>query len=201
MAIWFKIALALNLVYWTIFFYLLSRRRWNFAALAIGVFHMLFAALVSVAPIRSLLDADYIGYGVGLIQVEKRAVVIPATLILGWALASAWIVVGRGKGPWMKLVMIGNIFLALNLGISILLDNPQNWKFQLGEYFTVTGIAGLLVLLCLFTLPFVASAIWAAGRVKSGGTAPPLVSDVAKQRKAPDKDKNNNEYRCAESRV
>ena len=74
MAIWFQIALALNVIYWAVFFYLLSRRRWNAPALAVGIFHMLFAAVISVAPIRSLLDPDYIGYGLGVIHFEKRAV-------------------------------------------------------------------------------------------------------------------------------
>src|SRR5688500_15396702 len=90
MAIWFQIALALNVIYWAVFFYLLSRRRWNAPALAVGIFHMLFAAVISVAPIRSLLDPDYIGYGLGVIHFEKRAVALPAALILGWALAAAW---------------------------------------------------------------------------------------------------------------
>ena len=29
MAIWFKLAIAANLIYWTVFFLLLSRRRWT----------------------------------------------------------------------------------------------------------------------------------------------------------------------------
>ena len=49
MAIWFQIALVLNLIYWTIFLYLLSRRRWTGLGLAVGIFHMFFASLVSVA--------------------------------------------------------------------------------------------------------------------------------------------------------
>src|SRR6266850_8351821 len=142
MAIWFQIALALNIIYWSIFFYLLSRRRWNASALVVGVFHMLFAAVVSVAPIRSLLDPDYMGYGLGVIHFEKRAVALPATLILGWALAAAWVAVGKARGRWMSLVMVGDLFFALSMGVSILLDDPKNWTFQLGEHFTATRISG-----------------------------------------------------------
>src|SRR5438128_11465172 len=116
MAIWFQIALVLNVIYWAVFFYLLSRRRWNVPALAVGIFHMLFAAVVSVAPIRSLLDPDYIGYALGVLHFEKRAVALPAVLILGWALAAAWVAVGMGRGRWMRLIMVGDIFLALSLG-------------------------------------------------------------------------------------
>ena len=52
MAIWFWLALASNVVVWSIFFYQLSRRRWNVAALIVGILHMLFSVVLSVAPFR-----------------------------------------------------------------------------------------------------------------------------------------------------
>jgi hypothetical protein len=200
MAIWFQIALVLNIIYWSVFVYLLSRRRWNISALAVGIFHMLFAAVVSVVPIRSLLDPNYVGYGLGVIHFEKRAVALPAALILGWALAAAWVAIGRGRGRWMRIVMVGDLFVALSIGVSILLDGSQNWKFQLGEHFTANGVAGLLMLLCFFTLPFIASAIWAARRTQPGGTAPPLASNTREER-AEERGKNQNDFRYSESRV
>lgn len=202
MAIWFQIAMVLNIIYWAVFLYLLSRRRWNFPALATGIFHMLFAAVVSVAPIRSLLDPDYAGYAVGVIHFEKRAVALPAALILAWALATAWIAVGKGRGQWMRLVMVGDLFFALSLGISIILDGPQNWTFQLGENFTATGVAGLSILLCFFTLPFIVSAIWAASRTRTGGTAPPLAANAEGKRRGSEKeDRNTDGFRYSENRV
>jgi hypothetical protein len=202
MAIWFQIALVLNVIYWAVFFYLLSRRRWNFPALAVGIFHMLFAAVVSVAPIRSLLDPDYGGYGLGVIHFEKRAVALPAALILGWALVAAWVAVGKGRGPWMRLVMLGDLFFGLSLGISLLVDNSQDWKFQLGEHFTASGMAGLLILLGFFTLPFIVSALWAASRTRTGGTAPPLASNMEEKSGLLEKDtKNTNSFRYSESRA
>ncbi len=102
----------------------------------------------------------------------------------------------------MKLVMIGDLFLALSLGVSILLDRSQNWKFQLGEHFTATGAAGLLILLCFFTLPFIASAIWAARRSQTGGTRPPVASHALEEGRASKKDgKDINGSRYSESRV
>jgi hypothetical protein len=202
MAIWFQIALVLNVIYWAVFFYLLSRRRWNLSALAVGIFHMLFAGIVSVAPIRSLLDPDYIGYGLGVIHFEKRAVAIPAALILGWALAAAWVAIGKGKGRWMRLVMVGDLFLALSMGVSIIFDRSENWKFQLGQSFTATGVAGLLILLCFFTLPFILSAIWAARRTRTGGTTPPLASNLEEKRRDSEKEgKNTDGFRYSQSRV
>src|SRR6185369_3360013 len=170
MAVWFKIALVLDLIYWAVFLYLLSRRRWTGPGLAIGLFHMIFASIVSVAPIRSLLDPDYVGYGLGVLHFEKRAVAFPAAVILSWALASAWLAVGKGSGRWMTLIMLGDLFLGLSMCASLVLDDSQNWKFQLGEQFTAAGVTGLLILLCLFTLPFFVSAIWAATRIRTNGS-------------------------------
>lgn len=202
MAIWFQIALVLNLVYWVVFFYLLSRRRWNVPALAVGIFHMLFAAVISVAPIRSLLDPDYIGYGLGEIHLEKRAVVIPAALILAWALSSAWIAVGKGRGRWMRVILVGDLFFALSMAVSILLDDSQDWTFQLGEHFKVTGVVGLVILLGFFTLPFVVSAVWAATRTRKGGTAPPFTPDSEeKRRRIRTEDDKTNGFRFAEIRL
>jgi len=173
MAIWFKIAIPLNILYWAVFFYLLSRRRWSWSALAVGIFHMLFAGVCSVAPIRSLIDPDYIGFGVGMIQFEGRAVALPAALILGWALFSAWSAVGKGSGRLMTLIAVGDILLSLSLGASILQDSAA-WKLQFGEHLTIDGYAGATVLLLLFTLPLVLSALWAVRRARFRGTPPPI---------------------------
>jgi hypothetical protein len=70
MTIWLWIALVSNVVYWGIFFFLVSHRRWTKASLAVGVLHMIFASLLVVAPIRSLIDPNYIGYSIGFIRFE-----------------------------------------------------------------------------------------------------------------------------------
>ncbi len=98
--------------------------------------------------------------------------------------------------------MVGDLFFALGMGVAILLDDSQNWKFQLGEHFTATGIAGLLILLCFFALPFVASAIWAASRTRTDGTAPPLASSTQEDHGGSEKEgKNTDGFRYSESRV
>ena len=191
MAIWFQIALVLNLIYWTVFLYLVSRRRWTGLGLAVGAFHMFFASVVSVAPIRSILDPDYVGYGLGVLHFEKRAVAFPAAVILIWALASAWLAVGKGKGHWMRLVMVGDLFVALSISLSLALDDSQNWTFQLGEHFTAAGVAGLLILICLFTLPFIASAIWAATSTRTDGPKPPLIPSKDEAHRESEQDDTN----------
>jgi hypothetical protein len=178
MSIWLWVFVISNIVYWSIFIYLLTRRRWDAPALTVGVLHMLFASLIVAAPIRSFFDPDYIGYQLGIVRFEGRWAVLPATLFLVWALSSAWIAIDCGRGRWMKLLAVGDILFALNLGGGFLLDlvrgDLAESRIQGGEFFTLSGIVAALIPLLLFALPFAASAVWAARRAHSGGTTPPL---------------------------
>jgi hypothetical protein len=203
MANWFWMALALNAVVWSIFFYQLSRRRWNVAALIVGILHMLFSLVPSVAPFRSFLDPNYPGLGLGFLRFEGMMATLPATLIFAWALAAAWLAISKGRGRWMTLVVVGDIFLALNFGGSTLLEGrSDNWRIELGEGRSITGLAGASVLLLIFTLPFVASAIWAARRSRSNGTSLPLNPDLQEKRdRTEDQTKDINSFRFSESLV
>lgn len=201
MAIWFKLAIPLNILYWAVFFYLLSRRRWNGAALAVGIFHMLLAGVFSVAPIRSLIDPDYIGLGVGLINFQGWAVPLPAAMLLGWCLVAAWLAVGKGSGRAMTLIAVGDILLAGSLGGSILLDSSQ-WKLQFGEHLTIEGYAGAVILLLLFTLPLILSAFWAVRRARLDGNPPPLADAKPEDRHdSDDKGRGNNNLRFSQTSV
>jgi hypothetical protein len=71
-------------------------------------------------------------------------------------------------------IAAGDILFALNMGGSLLLGNAGDWTLQLGEYLTISGVAGLFILLFLFTGPFVASAIWAISSSGSDGTKGPF---------------------------
>jgi hypothetical protein len=206
MSVWLWVVLISNVVYWSIFFYLLTRHRWDAPALCFGFLHMLFASLLVAAPIRSFFDPNYKGYQIGLIRFEGLWATLPATLFLAWALSSAWIAVARGRGRWMKLIAIGDILFALNLGGSFLLDlvsgELATSKIQGGEFFTLQGTAVALILLLLFVLPFVASAVWAVRRSQSGGTTPPLTKDAQKNHAVSDEGKErNNGFRFSENRI
>ena len=203
MAIWFWLAIALNVSVWSIFFYMLSHRRWNVAALCVGIFHMLFSLVLSVAPFRSFLDPNYPGLGLGFLRFEGMAATLPATLIFGWAVIAAWIAVSKREGRWMTLILVGDIFLALNFGGSTLLEGrSDNWRIDLGEGRSITGLASAFILLLVFTVPFVASAIWAARRSRSNGIAPPLNADLQQERDdTEDHKKDINSLRFSEGRV
>jgi hypothetical protein len=167
MAIWTQIFLISNAIYWAIFFYLLSRRRWDRAAFTVGLFHMLLASVLSVAPFRSLLDPAY-RWQLGFVGCGGRVAAIPAFLTLGWTLAAAWLAVAKGAGGSMWVIAVGDLFFALNLAAAILLfplrGNLAYQKVQLGEKFIVTGWMASLILLLGFVAPPIASCIWAARR-------------------------------------
>ena len=203
MATWFWLALASNIVVWLIFFVLLARGRWTWGALTVGVLHMLFAAIVSVAPFRSFLDPGYPGLGLGFLRFEGVAVTLPATLIFCWAVASAWMAVGKGRGRWLLLLIVGDIFMAVNFGGSTLLEGrADNWRIELGERNSITGLAGAFTLLLFFTMPFLASAIWAATRRHSNGVMPPLAAGQQETRtKGEDNSNGANGFRFSEHRV
>jgi hypothetical protein len=203
MAIWYWLALASNVFVWSIFCYLLSRRRWNVAALSVGIMHMLFSAVVSVAPFRSFLDPNYPGLGLGFLRFEGIAVTLSATLIFVWAVVAAWLAVSKSSGRWLTLILVGDIFLALNFGGSTLLEgSSDNWRIDFGEGRSITGLAAAFVLLLFFTFPFVVSAIWAASRSRSNRNAPPLASDLPrKPDDAEDHTKGTNSFRFSEGRV
>jgi hypothetical protein len=65
--------------------YALTRRRWNFVSLIVGVFHMLFAATLSFAPFRSWFDPSYLGLGLGFLRFEGRKATLPCAVMLAWA--------------------------------------------------------------------------------------------------------------------
>lgn len=203
MAIWFWLALASNAVVWSVFFYLLSRQRWNVVALIVGIFHMIFSLVLSVAPFRSFLDPNYPGLGLGFLRFEGVAATFPATLIFGWAVVAAWLAISKGRGRCMTLLVVGDIFLALNFGGSTLLEgSSDNWRIDFGEGRSITGLASALILLLVFTFPFVASAIWAASRSRSNGPSLPLTTEL--QEKPDDTEahtKDINSLRFSGSRV
>src|SRR6266545_6050660 len=90
--------------YWSVFVVLARSGPRKALPVAIGILHMLIAMLLAVAPIRSLVDPDYLGLSLGVLRFEGRDAALPATVILVWALASAWLTVARGRGRPMLWV-------------------------------------------------------------------------------------------------
>ena len=168
MPAWFWMAVSTIVASWAAFLYALSLRRWNWVSLMVGAFHMLFAATLSFAPFRSWFDPSYLGLSLGYLRFEGRSASFPCAVMLAWALVAALVVVVKGKGRWLILVLVGDGFWALNFGGSLLLgEGLEKSKVQLGEEATFTGVSALLILLCFYVLPFVLSAFWCVRRLRN----------------------------------
>lgn len=191
MTVWLWIALLSNLIYWTIFFSLVARRRWNKPALAVGVLHMLFASLLVVAPIRSLIDPAYIGYQIGLIRFEGRATALPAAIFLIWSLTAAWSAVSGKSGRWLKAIAVGDLLFAFNLGAGLVGDylrgELNGAVIEFGEHLTLAGPIWAGVLLLIFVVPFVASARWA---MRQATALPPTTPPKSESKQQDEQDKH-----------
>lgn len=157
-----------NLVYWGIFVKLAAVGPRKRLPIVLGIVHMLLATLVSVAPIRSFVDADYAGFGLGLIRFEGHAATLPATLILGWALASAWYVVARARGRGMLWVATFDLLFALNSAAATLIHQSDH-RIQFGDALTIDGLWAVAIMLGLFAGAPLVSSVWALRRVQTSG--------------------------------
>jgi hypothetical protein len=153
-------------VYWSVFIVLAKSGPRQPLPIAIGVMHMLIAMLLAVAPIRSFFDPQYLGLSLGLLRFEGRAATVPATLILAWALASAWVTVARGRGPHMLWVAAFDLLFAANQTAAIAVKSDTSIQF--GHALTITGAASVAIMLALFALGPLVSSGWALRRVAAG---------------------------------
>lgn len=206
MTVWLWIWLVSLILYWSIFCYLLTFRRWNAPALFFGVVHMLLASLLAVPPFRSSLDPNYGGLQVGLVRFEGRWAILPAAVFLAWALAAAWMAIARGRGGWMKLIAVGDMLFAANFIGLFLLEylrgNLSGFTIQAGEHFTLSGVVVALVPILLLTLMLAASAVWAARRAHSDVTTPPLARGRKEEETKREEDSGGiNGFRYVASRI
>jgi len=121
-----------------------------------------------VAPFRSALDRTYLGFGLGLLRFEGSDAALPATIILAWALASAWFVVARARGRGMFWVAAFDLLIALNSAAGTLIGQSDN-SIQFGDALTINGVWAVVIMLALFAGAPLASSGWALRRVRGDG--------------------------------
>ncbi len=163
MTLWLWIALVSNSVYWIMFAFLLRKRQWSTTGLIVGIAHLLIAAIFSVAPFRSALDPNYPGFQFGVLHYEGSATVLPAAILLVWALTSAFLAVSKRSGKAFWSIALFDFLLAANQAAGIL-RSPADWTIQFGEHFSITGIAGAAIMLTLFALGPFLSGFWSIRR-------------------------------------
>lgn len=133
--------------------------RWLAAPLLVVI------ALNGAAPVRALVDPDYIGYSFGLLSAHRG---LPVTLLAGGtliaALVAALIVASRDSGRILLIPAVVSGALAISLGTPLLMaaaTDPASFKLQLGEYLTIPGLIAVVLMSIVLVLPFVIGSIWA----------------------------------------
>jgi hypothetical protein len=154
-----------NLVYWGVFVRLGRKGPRKTLPIIVGVVHMFLATVVSVAPLRSFFDPKYLGFGLGLLRFEGRDATLPATIILIWALASAWFVVARARGRGMFSVAAFDLLFAMN-SVAATLARPSDHSIQFGDALTISGVWAVVIMLVLFAGAPLVSSAWALRRVE-----------------------------------
>jgi hypothetical protein len=159
MNIWGWTFLLSNVLYWGIFLKVARTGSRRGLPIAIGIIHMLFATLVSVAPLRSFFDPQYLGFGLGLLRFQGRAATLPSSVVLAFALASAWLVVSRSARPGFLLVAMFDLLFAINTAAGILVSSDH--RIQFGNALTIDGILAIAIMLSLFAGAPLLSSGWA----------------------------------------
>ena len=168
---WAAFALAvltLLLITWCI---LLAKSRRSFLSIYVSLGLLLLAGMNSAAPIRGFVDPNYVGYGFGLLRADKG---LPVTLMAGSvflvSLVSAFLAVRNRPGSKMWIVAVTCAVFAVIQGwpwLSGVLSNPQANAIQFGEYLTIPGLIGSVLIGALLVFPFVLGVPWAARRAQN----------------------------------
>jgi hypothetical protein len=169
---WLAVLVGSNLIYWAIFVYLAWRNRPSRPAFVFGVVHMTFATPLVVAPVRSLLDPEYLGYALGLLRFEGQSAVLPSILVLTWALGAAWLAVSRPTRWRAAWIAAGDLFWLVNFSLYAYVGRADLARFRIqgGEFFTLEGPVVVALVGALVLLPFAASMIWAARRIPAASS-------------------------------
>lgn len=177
---WTTLLLASNLLYWGVFIYLVTRRRWSWSGLLVGVLHMMISTPLVLGPWRALFNDRNFHYQVGYVEGTGLGAFVPALLLLAWAVASAWLAVAGTRGRSMLVGAIGDALMVLNIGVGLLANRTElaTARIQAGEYFTITGTELVAAILIAFATPLVASSVWAFRRVTDRSPMSPGDSSV-----------------------
>lgn len=167
MNVWGWVFVVSVAIYWGVFLVLARRNSPTKTHIVLGVIHMLIATIFVVAPIRSFFDPNYLGFGLGLLRFDGRAATLPSLIVLTWAVASAWLIVGRGRGRAMWWVAGFDLLVAVNSAATTVLARSDN-HIQFGNALTIGGLWALVIMLALFTVAPLLSSAWAVRRVQFG---------------------------------
>lgn len=173
--LWLSILAAVNLSIWSCFAYLVWRRRWTRASLAVACLHMLLVSPMSIAPLRAIAEPGTFHLGFGWVQASGAMAAVPALMLWSWGLSVATIALTRPTGRALSLIAIGDLALAANFGtfftVAALQGMLREFKAQGGEFISLSGLGPAALMIVFSVVPFTFSALWALRHMRA--TKPP----------------------------
>lgn len=163
---WALFGLSVSAVLVGIWLWLVAKRKWTWAGLYASFGCLIAACFNAAAPVRGIIDPNYVGFHFGMVGSEKGVGVtlVAGTLFLANAV-SAMLAASRSAGRELWLVAATCAAMFVIIGVPTLqqaVQDPAANSIEFGEYLTIPGLLATLIALLLLTLPFVAGAIWAA---------------------------------------
>lgn len=165
---WPYVALSVGGVAALPFLYYLALRRWTWIAFIAALANLVIVVLNGAAPIRGLVDPNYVGYGFGFLTAGQgiEVTLIAGALVIASTL-SAWIAIRNRAGPAMLVVAATSAFHLVNVGFSLIdgiRAKPEDVTVQFGEYLTVPHTVAIPALVAFLILPFLLAIPWALQR-------------------------------------
>ena len=167
---WLYVGLAAGLVYLAVAVWFAAKRQWTWAAMGVALTNFFYVLLNLVAPFRGVLDPDYRGFNVGVLNVSSGLMVtFVSGAIVATALGSTCFALLNRPGTRMAFVAIVDTVLLVVIGLPALLGGlraPDTFKIELGEYLQIPGIVAVLIVGSLFCLPLALSIVWSVRRIR-----------------------------------
>jgi hypothetical protein len=165
---WPYVAIATGAVVAIPMLYFLAQRRWTWLALVVALANLTIVLMNGAAPIRGLLDPDYVGFGFGFLTADKGiAVTIAAGALVVISAISCWLAARNRPGATMLVVAATCAFHIVNLGFPLMdtmRAKPEDMTIQFGEYLTVPYQIAIPAIVVLLILPFLLGLPWALRR-------------------------------------
>ena len=167
---WPYVALATGIVATIPFLYFLTQRRWTWIGLIAGVANLVVVFLNGAAPVRGLVDPNYVGYAFGMMSADKGidVTMLAGMLVVASAIA-AWDAVRNRPGFFGMVTVAGMSAVQLfNIGFPLLdaiRSDPSQMTIQFGEYLTVPYLVAIPAIIALIVLPFLLALPWALSRM------------------------------------
>jgi hypothetical protein len=162
---WLYFALTVSAILALLWLVTAFRARPAWPAWVGGMGFLFVAGLNSAAPVRGLVDPNYVGFAFGFLRAEQGVMV---TLLAGAlfvsAVLGAFAALRRERwAMWFTALAAGAH--VVNLGIPWAFSTATNIEdntIQLGEYLTIPGALSTLLMFVLMLAPFLVVLFWSA---------------------------------------